>query len=211
VALFGFPTCQTPTRKEYLRRKGENCDCPPCKLISQTWADEDGKSLGLVDNAELTSHSAQYICGYVTKKMTAKDDPRLEGRPPEFARMSRKPGIGAKAMEVVGDLFTTEIGCNEIINSGDVPMVLSHGMKKQPLGRYLRRKLREYLGFKETGAQEGWKDRQKEEMRQLLEGLKIDPLYARFVDKKMLLQRENKQKILNLEKRYQIYSGGKKL
>ena len=44
------------------------------------------------------------------QKMTAKDDPRLSGRPPEFCRMSLKPGIGADAMWDVASDFRRFIG-----------------------------------------------------------------------------------------------------
>lgn len=48
------------------------------KLVHDTW----GK--GYTQAGPLTLQSAQYIAGYVTKKMTAKEDARLQGRAPEF-------------------------------------------------------------------------------------------------------------------------------
>lgn len=117
-------------------------------LVLSTW------SMGMVDVGELTRESAQYVAGYVTKKMTAYDDPRLCGRYPEFARMSLRPGIGAGFVPVVAEALSTREGSQSIAGAGDVPTVLQHGSQCLPLGRYLRRKLREEVGFAETGGQE---------------------------------------------------------
>lgn len=75
--------------------------------------------------------------------MTKATDPRLEGRAPEFARMSLKPGIGHGMMH---DLASTwmEHGLDKKLV--DVPATLQHGPTQYPLGRYLRRSLRHLLG-----------------------------------------------------------------
>lgn len=88
----------------------------------------------------MTEHSVKYVAGYVQKKLTRRDDPRLEGRPPEFALMSLRPGIGALA---VSDIASTALFCDAV----DVPAVLRTNGKIQPLGRYLRKKLREETGI----------------------------------------------------------------
>lgn len=91
----------------------------------------------------LEEKSMAYVAGYVTKKMTRDDDPRLEGRLPEFARMSLRPGIGLGMMhELASTLLEHRLDERMI----DVPLALQHGTKKWPLGRYLRRKLRTYVG-----------------------------------------------------------------
>lgn len=48
------------------------------ELVNSTW----GK--GFTQCGPLTLQSAQYIAGYVTKKMNRKEDARLQGRAPEF-------------------------------------------------------------------------------------------------------------------------------
>lgn len=75
--------------------------------------------------------------------MTTAIDDRLQGRYPEFARMSLKPGIG---FGILGPLAMTlhQNGLNDLLP--DVPSTLRHGKKEMPLGRYLRRKLRVELG-----------------------------------------------------------------
>lgn len=87
---------------------------------------------------------ALYIAGYVVKKMTHNQDIRLDGRNPEFARMSLRPGIGADAMHNVA---------SEILRYGlevhDVPTTLQYGGRHFPLGTYLRKKLREMVGQNE--------------------------------------------------------------
>lgn len=105
-------------------------------MIHEAW----GK--GNIFLGDLNAQSAAYISGYVVKKMTAKDDLRLQGRYPEFARMSLKPGIGAGAMDDVASAllqYTDE-------ELEDVPGALRHGGKLMPLGRYLRARLRARIG-----------------------------------------------------------------
>lgn len=114
------------------------CDCVVCTAWGQ----------GGVDVADLTAESAAYIVSYTTKRLTRKGDPRLEGRHPEFARMSLRPGIGALAMPVLGEALTHGPGgAASIVSEGDVPMVVRHSKKLWPLGRYLRGKLREEVGM----------------------------------------------------------------
>lgn len=98
----------------------------------------------------LTSRSAQYITGYVAKKMTRPDDVRLDGRYPEFARMSLRPGIGAGALHDVASAMMRWKLEDKLV---DVPVALRHGSSELPLGRYLRRLLRRYVGLDEKAPQ----------------------------------------------------------
>lgn len=138
-ALFGWPSCSGQGSKI-----GGVCQCPACSVVRETW----GFGHVLVARLELTS--AQYIAGYVVKKMTHRDDVRLLGREPEFARMSLRPGIGANALWNVASVMM-QYG---IENRGDVPVALRFGGREMPLGRYLRKKLRTMCG-KDEKAPEG--------------------------------------------------------
>ena len=133
VAYYGF---RCTNGGSHYRRSGMAC-CATCHQVQETW----GK--GHVRLGELNTASAQYIGGYVTKKMTAKDDARLMGRHPEFARMSLRPGIGALAMH---DVASTLLEHSLDTKMADVPSTLLHGGRARPLGRYLTRKLREAIG-----------------------------------------------------------------
>nr|QJB18937.1 MAG: replication initiator protein [Microvirus sp.] len=134
AALFNFPTCV------YLRTRNERISCcPTCDLVRDVWG------FGRIELALLENDSASYVAGYITKKMTSRHDPRLDGRDPEFAIMSLKPGIGFDAMHEVASQILTHNLVNE--NSPDVPSGLRHGKKILPLGRYLRRTLRKMSGM----------------------------------------------------------------
>jgi len=133
LGLFGYPRC----RRGYSRfNRFGNC-CPTCDIILECWGN------GNIFVGDLTMDSAAYVAGYVTKKMTKKDDPRLDGKFPEFARMSLRPGVG---MGMMDDLASTLMGHKLDNVMVDVPNTLRHGTHEFPLGRYLRRKLRERIG-----------------------------------------------------------------
>lgn len=128
LALFGYPSCRICT---------VNNKCEPCAVIHETWG------RGFTSNDELTVGSAAYIAGYVVKKMTGKDDERLDGRHPEFARMSRVPGIGRDALFDLADT-TLRYGLDE--DYSDVTASVNFGRRRMPLGRYMRRQLRLMCG-----------------------------------------------------------------
>lgn len=130
AALFGYAPCVWGST-----RPRASC-CQQCDRIRSTWG------FGHIFLGELNVKSAAYIAGYVTKKLTNSNDGRLNGRDPEFARMSLKPGIGGDAMWDVASTILS-FGLDE---KGDVPAQLRHGPKLMPLGRYLRRRLRTFVG-----------------------------------------------------------------
>lgn len=134
IALFGMPSCQN--HQTQFSSTGMRC-CAICQSIQTLWP------YGQIFLGTLTEQSSAYIAGYVTKKMTSKDDARLKGRYPEFARMSLRPGIGAGMMdEVASTLMQHKL--DEKLE--DVPSTLRHGNKQWPLGRYLKRRLRTRIG-----------------------------------------------------------------
>ena len=180
-------------------------------MVEKCWSDQRGQ-IGLVHVGELTAESAQYICGYTVKKMTAHHDRRLTqwradgvNLYPEFARQSNRPGIGAKAMSVLADTVLTDFGLDEYIETGDVPSQLRHGGKKWPLGRYLREKLRKEIGVSEKEREEikaRFFAEKSSEMRALLEGAPLsddETLRTRLV-------KPHLQKARSAEKREGIYN-----
>lgn len=170
-------------------------------VISRCWP------FGSIDVGSLTLESAQYIAGYVVKKMTSTDDPRLEGRHPEFSRMSLKPGIGAIAMPELIDFLSSDMGRTLIDQSGDVPTALRHGGKMLPLGRYLRRKLREALKIPEKGSSNPLFQAQIQEMSNLFEASEARTKWQKL----NVYHKANRPKVRSLETRHKIYSRKDKL
>lgn len=192
AALFGFKTCLYG-RTRLFRPNG--C-CPQCDIVSSTW--EKGQIL----LGTLETTSAQYISGYVTKKMTAPDDMRLLGRHPEFARMSLRPGIGADAMH---DVASTILEFNLETSQTDVPSALRHGSRNLPLGRYLTRRLRVLTG-KDPNAPQETLDKIQEELRPLRE-----TAFNNSASFKKTFVEANAQKVLNMETKTKIYKKVRKL
>lgn len=116
-------------------------------LIQDSW----GK--GFHQLAELNFDRALYTAQYCLKKMTRPDDEKLKGRPPEFSRMSKAIGLPAVGWlaDTMGKRFINERGeyGPELRMLGDVFNTVRIEGRILPLGRFMRRKLREALGLPE--------------------------------------------------------------
>jgi len=136
LLVFGdFSGSHTPV---VAQRKGKVCSCCFCSA----W----GK--GFVDVQVPGTEAVAYVAGYCVKKMTHKDDERLGGRHPEFARMSLKPGgIGQKGVAIIAEALTSKGGSASVAAVGDVPGYIRFGGSKWPLGRYLLRLVRGEAGM----------------------------------------------------------------
>lgn len=99
---------------------------------------QDAWGLGNTLTAEFSRKTAQYTAGYVLKKLTSRDDPRLEGKSPEFSRQSLRPGIGALAVPTLANSLRTAPS----LSNGRIIRING---KKEYLGPYLIRKLTEQL------------------------------------------------------------------
>lgn len=196
IALFGY---SFPDRVLHGMSKGRPLF--RSSLLEKCW------TYGFASIGELTAESAQYVGGYVVKKMTKFDDKRLEGRHPEFSRMSLKPGIGAPALEKILDIMTSPQGAC-LLQHGDVPYVLRHGSKILPLGRYMRSKLREMYGFSDEHLQK-LKQAKKQELLDVLddyftnsETVETDKIRGNLLNLSPIeYSWRNSQRELNLEQR----------
>lgn len=67
------------------------------RMVQETWRN------GHISLGSVTFESAQYVAGYVTKKITGPQAAEhYDGRVPEYATMSRRPGIGRNFIEEHG-------------------------------------------------------------------------------------------------------------
>lgn len=149
LALFNFSNCargltlQSPLSS---RRLASKC-CSQCSMVERIWGNGD------IELRALDPGKSGYLAGYVTKKMTKKEDARLLGRHPEFSRQSNgggkskfKGGIGAPGLDAMAKIIRQYTDPKNLI---DVPTHLLHEKKQLVLGRYLRKKLRQRLELKE--------------------------------------------------------------
>lgn len=170
---------------------------PGSRFFKECW------DYGFVYPGSLTLDSAQYVAGYVTKKMTGKDDARLGGRYPEFARMSLRPGIGAPAVSDVVQALQTDMGQRAIVARGDVPSVLRQGGRSLPLGRYMRGRIREAIGHRFI------EENPDETFRRTAEMLNLYKDYLLSTEAPLSLAawkaRRDAQKVLNMETKARIY------
>lgn len=216
----------TKVRYYYCAEYGETYGRPHYHFALFGLGPEDQETIlkawnrGLIHVGDLTHDSAQYVAQYVTKKMNHSEEkctdkcthPPLNGRPPEYSRMSLKPGIGALAVTDIADALTTLDGCDALAEIGDVPHHLLLERKQIPLGKYLRSKLREKLGFPEKTTPKSSLDAWKAEMQELRKdfiGETSTSALSKYIDKtehyKQWLISKNQQKVLQIETKQKIY------
>lgn len=184
-----------------------NCPSGPGyfeQAVAETWAK------GVVHVAEFSELSAQYVAGYVVKKLTNDKDPRLGNKHPEFSRMSNRPGIGAAAMAIVAKSLRDgagTVGEDALLPEGDVPRQLKLGRRGVPLGRYLVRRLRKEVGFTDeyidqVKQAQTWQ--QSVEMS-ALHKVAVDRAPLAAITRRAVYLEEVKQRILQSEARARIY------
>lgn len=108
--------------------------------ITRAWG------MGNCHFGEVNPATMAYNCSHLTKGAHRVGDPRLDGRHPEFARMSLKPGIGAGVTDAMAEWLTTDVGSRWLAKEGDVNAVFRSDGQVWPLGRYLRKTLRRKAG-----------------------------------------------------------------
>lgn len=132
-------------------------------LVDAAWQSRDyhgpgeGRP-GTTDHHFLDPGLAGYITGYISKSMTSKEDKRLDGREPEFAVMSRRPGIGSTSLEPLIEALNTSAGSLYIARNGDVPNAFNVGGRMLPIGPHLRGLLRLFF-FGESTTPQSAKDK----------------------------------------------------
>jgi hypothetical protein len=226
AALFGFPGCASADPK---------CPCHACETIRRAWP------YGHILNGTLTKDSASYISGYVTKKLTDKKPyekyakllqkgknnekakkaaekykelviDELNGRDPETARMSLKPGIGAgpdnKMIKTLQKMLWTDHGNQLMYELGDVPDIIKINGKEILLGRYLKNKLREEFNVSEKDKEKKMSQLREEKIKEYLTYRQETMETTKALGQKEFLKQKHIQKIRNIHKRYQI--NGKK-
>lgn len=200
--LFGYPPCP------FFNYKGCRLKyCETCRFIEKIW----GK--GFVSLGDVNKDSLSYVAGYVTKKMTHAEDkctekcthPPLNGRFPEFARMSLKPGIGGNTIPKFLDMLATPAGCDNMVETQDVPGGLVHEKKTFPLGRYLRKKIKDRIGAGQRDLQ-GSRTRYVQSMRDLSRLLVSGESYGSNKSYGEMLTEKFKPKVISIEKRSKIFT-----
>lgn len=210
AALFGYPSCLHWSGSDpWILAQRAKCLCLPCETLRKSWGH------GKTDNGQLTPESAQYLAGYVLKKMTQKTDPRLCGRHPEFARQSNgggrskiKGGIGAVAVPAIADVLTSEYGVLAVQNNKDIPLSLNQGKKSVPLGRYLRSKLRSKIAG-EKGVEIIKKEAQMRHAKEVFEmcaSYRENQVSEGFKSAGEITLAINAPKVLQVETRSKIFS-----
>lgn len=172
------------------------------ELIHRAW------KKGLTRTDEFNETTAAYVAGYTVKKMTSHDDPRLNGRYPEFARMSLKPGIGAGAMAILADQLHSDAALDDIVRTGDVPRYLQIGRRSIPIGRYLRQKLREEMGMPDGFVQKAKQialSSHEEELLSMYMDTALSSLLRKPALRKEELLKAWQGKIWSLEGKQRIY------
>lgn len=129
--------------------------------------------------------------------MTHRDDSRLLGREPEFARMSLRPGIGHDFMHEVASTYLQYQTAFEATQA-DVPSALRVGSRSQPLGRYLRRTLRKLVGKGPNAPEEAIRQYQEEVLPLLIASKDTDAGLQTAIIKRYA------QKILNQKSRAKL-------
>lgn len=198
--LFGYQGCAYG-KSRYADGRTIDC-CASCDTVRDTW----GK--GIIECQPAAPGHFGYVSGYVMKKMTSKHDIRLNGRHPEFSRMSNggrtgQGGIGAHAVPGLAAVSKTRLDDGSAV---DVVDQIRHDGKKMLIGRYLRNKIRKELNLEQKAPPEV-AAKIEAELLLLRSAAKTDPVNITL--KKQLVSKAS-GKIASIKARAEIHNSRKR-
>ena len=120
--------------------------------VESTW------TAGFVTVSEMNEARARYVARYTVKKL-GKTNPQLGLRYPEYARMSRRPPLGAMGLKWISASLTTRRGAEFLAQKGDVPTEFRLEGGRYPIGRYWREWLRAEHGIEAPKQSAEWSDK----------------------------------------------------
>jgi hypothetical protein len=166
------------------------------RKIVESWMDENQVPIGFVYVGELNAFSARYIAGYIMDKMKGKKAILYCARQPPFTISSKHAGgIGFPYVKQLAD-SCKQYDIKEVITQ------VQHGKRLLPLGRYLIKKLAEEMNIDE------------ETLNIIIDEHQMEMIEKHYGNKEIYydsIVNEEKQKKLNMEKRYRIFEGRNKI
>lgn len=119
--------------------------------IAKSWL-KNGQEIGFTRTDILTPERCAYTARYTVKKLTSHADSRLDGRHPEFSRMSRGTkdvpgGIGRHYLGRLAEAYTTNSGSKWLAENGDISRMFRYENRIYRLDNYTANKIREELGI----------------------------------------------------------------
>lgn len=193
--FFGYPDDQT--WRLYESWHDEGSDDPMCAWERFT-----------IEKPRCVWDVSQYTSGYVVKKMTKHDDPRLDGAYPEFFSSSKGIGLAMVPALVAG--LNTESGWSYIYENGDIPRTLKLMGKDICIDRYMKEKILDALEKITPGIKEKIKAIRyrayQEQMCDLHQRAKDHPT---MVSSLQILEADNAQPLKNLEARFDLFNSKK--
>ena len=116
------------------------------RRVQLTWS-LDGQPLGHTSVSDLNTARCRYVAQYTVKKL-GKHHGALGARYPEFARMSRRPPLGAAFYAQLREKMLSRQGAAAMAaRDGLVPSVFRFENRKYPIGLYWRNWLSEETGY----------------------------------------------------------------
>lgn len=91
--------------------------------------------------------AASYTSGYVVKGLYQAHNPRLAGRHPEFRRASRRPGLAAPALDLLGRTLAEGGYCTSLEPAAPSPESADINGRAVRLRGYMLKRLRRSIGF----------------------------------------------------------------
>lgn len=107
----------------------------------------DKWGLGFTSCSEFNMRRAKYLAQYTLKKLDNANNPRLDGKTPEFRVSCQRPPLGAAFAREWLNFCTTPPGTRYIARNGDIPQIFQHGGVRYRIPQYWVEKIRDWYGM----------------------------------------------------------------